>query len=49
MSVWVAGDCNLLLNVKRDNQIKTNWNETVGKNDEVLIIGDYIKNNIYND
>ena len=49
MSVWVAGDCNFLLNVKRDNQIKENWNKTVDKNDEVLIIGDYIKNNIYDD
>lgn len=49
MAVWVAGDCNFLLSGKRDNEIKKNWNENVNESDEVLIIGDYIKNNIYNE
>lgn len=48
MAVWIAGDCKFLENGSKDQKILNYWNEVVAPDDDVLLMGEFVKNNIYN-
>lgn len=43
---WIVGDCNFLQDNRRDDAIIKNWNKVVSDKDRVMIIGNFIDEQI---